>query len=326
MVLLWAPGQTESHSFPNQAYREDELSRVILTGPPASLNAEHFTDNCTEPYGLLRNGLPFVVYRILLFCDDFQQSSQMSKAASAGGCYFLPLSLPVEKRRSSSSVRIISLTPPNTSTNDLLRYIVPDMRQATVHGVDGHTPSGTRLRIFLDVLGFVGDYPASACVVDVLGHVGNAPCTHCSFRRLRNVTNNGSRFGYTTKIHSRNSSFLRNLDRYAALRLSELPDSDANRLGMIPNSRANDRTCPLMYFQRTLEDQRSRSAVRQNGKPVVQCIFEAYRNNVIAPDNLPRKNKDVQVEYLSSTCTRTSLFNQKIGSLRNCTRFASYFV
>ena len=200
MVHLWAPGQTESHSFPNQAYREDDVSRVILTGPPAAMNAQHFRDNWTQPYGLLHNGLPFVVYRILLYCDDFQQSSQMSKAASDGVCYFLPLYLPVEKRCSLSSVRIISLTPTNTSTNDVLRYIIPDMVQATVHGLEGRTPSGTRRRIFLDVLGFVGDYPVYASVVDVLGHVGSAPCNHCSFRCLRNVTNNGSSVYWTVDL------------------------------------------------------------------------------------------------------------------------------
>lgn len=36
--------------------------------------------------------------------------------------------------------------------------------------MEGHSPNGTKLRIFVDAMGLVGDYPASAAVIDVIGH------------------------------------------------------------------------------------------------------------------------------------------------------------
>ena len=63
------------------------------------------------------------------------------------------MSLPVERSRNTSSVRIISLTPPGVSTNDVLHFIVPDLVHVRTKGVNGHSPNGTKLRIVVDAIG-----------------------------------------------------------------------------------------------------------------------------------------------------------------------------
>ena len=66
--------------------------------------------NKIKSYGNLEDWTTFVVHRILLYCDDFNKSSQLSLKGSAGGCYFLPMSLPLEQLRSTSAVKNISDT------------------------------------------------------------------------------------------------------------------------------------------------------------------------------------------------------------------------
>ncbi len=52
---------------------------------------------------------------------------------------------------------------------------------------------GTRRRIFLDLVGVVGDAPPVNEVLDVLGHTGNACCHLCHFVR-HSETLIGSRY------------------------------------------------------------------------------------------------------------------------------------
>ena len=245
---------------------------------------EQTTWRRNSAFGKLRDGTPFLVYRILLYCDNFQKSSAMHPKGSAGGCYFMPLSLPPESRRKKSSTRIISLTPPGVSRSEVLHFITDDLVSSAVRGVEGYTPRGMKFRIFVDVVGFIGDYPASSAVADVMGHTARAPCTFCTFRRLQYNDASGSRFGYTTKVHARNSTFLRHGERQRSLRSSEISDEDATRLGMIPNSRFMERNCPLV--QVSLDARKRESSLTEHGNPVVPCIFDAYRSNVIAPDHL----------------------------------------
>lgn len=227
---------------------------------------------------------PYVVYRIILYCYDFQKSSALYPKGSAGGCYFLHIFLPPEDRRSKSSVRIISLTPPEVSTNGVLNYITSDLVNAVMNGVDSTTLLGEYVEVFIDPVAFIGDYPASAETIDVIGHVARAPCTLCTFRRLHETETSGSRFGYTSGVHSRNSAFISHEDRQRSLRNANLPDPDASRLGMISCKKNSDRRCPLLHLKRSLEENISRAARTEDGIAIVSYIFDAYRSNLIVPD------------------------------------------
>jgi hypothetical protein len=46
--------------------------------------------------GFLKNGKPYVVYRMMLYSDEF--NPYLGKKVSYGGCYMLPLGLPPENR------------------------------------------------------------------------------------------------------------------------------------------------------------------------------------------------------------------------------------
>ena len=123
----------------------------------------------------------------------------------------IPLNLSMEKRRVLSGRRTISLTPPGVSTNDVLDFIIDDLVDASVNGVIGIDPTGKSCRIFIDVVGFVAEYPASPDVLDVMKHGIIAPCTHCTFRRRK--TKLESRYAFSCDIHSNNTSFVRSLHR-----------------------------------------------------------------------------------------------------------------
>ena len=65
--------------------------------------------------GRLKDGRRYVVYRVLLYCDDFQPHT--SKPVSYGGCYMLPMGIPPDQRACYGAVRCIGLTPPRVSSN-----------------------------------------------------------------------------------------------------------------------------------------------------------------------------------------------------------------
>lgn len=69
---------------------------------------------------ILLDGTKYVVYRMLLYCDDFRPFSSTYPKGSAGGCYMLPLGLPPGNRNTRASVRILGLTPLGVSTNKVL--------------------------------------------------------------------------------------------------------------------------------------------------------------------------------------------------------------
>ena len=257
-----------------------ELNLLRLSNQTTQLPTQHASR------GHLANGTPYVVYRILLYCDDFQRSSQHYPRGSAGGCYFLPLSLPPEKRRTISAVRVISLTPPGVSTNQVLQYIINDLVRATTFGIDGHTPDGSPIKIFIDVVGFVGDYPAAAATIDVLGHVSSAPCTLCTFRRQHAAVAEGSRHGYTTEVHAGNSSFLRHAERHFSLRKAGLSAHDANFLGMVHSERTRARNSPLIQLSKEILKKQGDIPLSTAGRKVVPGLFDPFRCNIVAPDHL----------------------------------------
>lgn len=51
--------------------------------------------------------------------------------------------------------------------------VIDDVVEGTVTGYDGFDPNGKSVRIFLDMVAFLGDYPATAAVSDVRGHTKN---------------------------------------------------------------------------------------------------------------------------------------------------------
>ena len=234
--------------------------------------------------GKLQNGKSYVVYRVLLYCDDFSPYSPISSSGSAGGCYMLPIGLPHTQRTARTATRLIGLTPPGVSSRKLLLHIIPNLLRATTEGIEGQTSDGRSVKIFIDVLGFLGDYLESAHGTDLLGHNADAPCTCCSIRRYKHTKS--STLGYSTTIHSCNSSAVRFGDRHWALRESGVDNDDCRFLGMCENAKVSNESCPLLVLQVEMEKHRPAIAIASDGVPVVPGLFDAYRSNFVAPDHL----------------------------------------
>lgn len=77
---------------------------------------------------------------------------------------------------------------------------------------------------------------------------------------------------------------------------------------MIQSSRVSDKTCPLLYLQRKLEDVEATIPVNVDGDRVVNGQFDAFRSNVVAPDHLltglAKNVLDAVHKYLSSQDSR----------------------
>ncbi len=107
--------------------------------------------------GKLDTGEPYCVYRFVLFWDGFEIRS--GKSASGEGIYMLCLNMSAKSRASPNAIRVISLTPPGMGADVVLRRISEDILQGTTHGFVDYDATGVRQRIFLDLVGFLGDTP-----------------------------------------------------------------------------------------------------------------------------------------------------------------------
>lgn len=103
-------------------------------------------DQIVSSFGKLNDGRRYFVYRILLYCDGFSQYKE--RKGFAGGCYILPLNLPLKVRQSSKAVRVLALTPPGVSTNSVLEEIIPDIVEGCTQGFEAVTPDGETIQIF----------------------------------------------------------------------------------------------------------------------------------------------------------------------------------
>ena len=239
--------------------------------------------NAAPCYGRLADGSQYFVYRFLLYSDGFTPT--LGNKGSVCGCYMLPLGIPVENRTIGGSVRRIALAPPGVSPNLITEKIVDDIKTGITEGFQIKQLNGDPIRIFLDPVGNIGDYPAITEAIDVLGHNANAPCTICSF--VRRAGENYSRYSYTATIHSGHLSFRRSGLRNQHLRnSSNINNDDMNSIGLLPNSRLSGRSQPLHKLMSLYTDVRGEIPKTESGEPVVPPFFDAYLSNVIAPDHL----------------------------------------
>ena len=185
----------------------------------ADSSPDDFPNGHQCSFGTLADGRRFAIMRILLYTDDFQPYG--FRQGSAGGCYILPLGVPVWERSGVNSIRILGVTPAGVTSNVLINAIIPDIAKASSEGVSVAMPDGSALVLFLDVVGYIGDYPAMVHLLDVNGVHGLAPCNYCTFHKARASSSEetgpvpieSSSYAYSTAIHSGNLSFRRTRER-----------------------------------------------------------------------------------------------------------------
>jgi hypothetical protein len=257
-------------------------ARVASVHLHKALDHEEITSYAPST-GFLQDGRKYFVYRAMLYTDDFQ--AHVSRNGSYGGCYMLPIGILPEERAGYSAVRCISLTPPDVSTNEVLLRIIPDIVKCTTTGIEGKDANGERVTIFLDIVGYIGDYPAVTHALDVLGHNSRAPCHLCAFlRQDRTGTEGLNYYGYSTAVHSRASSFCRDGRRINSVRSGLSSSSLFQALGL--RHPVDESQCPLHVLCGALSKVRSQVPRTDCGVPVVPSVFDPYRSCMVAPDHL----------------------------------------
>ena len=235
--------------------------------------------------GQLQDGRNYLRVPLLLFADDF--SATGGRGGSSGGCYILPLLVPVWARRGMHSVRAIGLSPPGVSSNVTMKHIVEDIVACGTTGVEIELLEGRRVVIFGEVVGFVGDYPGEAHALDVMGPTASAPCTLCIFQRSSPVLDETStRYAYTTSVHSADPSFRRTKDKMRVIRQKAANADDLKDVGLKALSESELARLPLHHLSDELERHRCKVPLTREGQPVVNFDFDPYQNSFVGPSHL----------------------------------------
>lgn len=234
--------------------------------------------------GKLDNGKTFYRYQILLYADDFNPRSTLFPKGSVGGLYLSPSSLHIHTRRSQFTIRTVCLTPPGISTNVAFDHIIDDLVNGSISGIECKDAFQNDVVVYLQVMGFVGDYPASSAVVDVKGHTALAPCTHCT--TPKNRSEESSTFAYTTTFHSAHNAFRRTQLRSTSMHSLGLSSVVAKCLGMKihESSDVHERgKCPLLKFAQNYNE---RVRTVSGSSHLRHDSLDGYDLNIIAPDHL----------------------------------------
>ena len=263
-----------------------ESQTTVSSMPIASSGAEYgqHSRGRRDVCGTLQDGSRYFVYRFCLYADGFKQKKSLADTRSVTGCYIMPTGIYLNSRSSSSCTRVVTLCPTGHDVNNVMNVVMDDIIEGTVHGITAEDPDGNEIRIFLDPVTFLGDYPAVTASMDALGHTANAFCTLCSMSKRK-----GSRSGkvlYTSNIHSRRMAFSRFKARLDAIRTSGIHARVLRKSGLTGLSQGDVIGRPLVRLERGLEDGRHRIPLTSLGNRVVPGIFDSSLNTAAAPDHL----------------------------------------
>ena len=189
----------------------------------------------------------------------------------------------VKSRRSQATIRTLSLTPPDVSSNVILDMMINDLVDGCLNGFQCVDALGQKVRCFFDVIGFVADYPASTAVVDTKGHTAFAPCTHCTFHFSRSPFT--SKYAFSTSITSCNPTYRRTDNRTWAFRSAWMDARDLKQLGLVPvgcESLLSVGTSTILKLSH-IHSQKLQS-LREKLNPNAH-LLDGYNINVIAPDH-----------------------------------------
>ena len=95
----------------------------------------------------------------------------------------IPLGLPLDRRRSASASRVLTLIPDKGDDWNVFKLIEDDLVTAATEGIVTVDPYGATVRVFVVMVSFFGDYPAVTAMSDLRGHTVLAFCTFCLMRK-----------------------------------------------------------------------------------------------------------------------------------------------
>jgi len=195
----------------------------------------------------------------------------------------MPLGLSLPCRRSTSCVRVLTIAPHGTSVLDAMALFVNDIVKGSTDGVQGMDPFGRRVRIFIDLVGFYGDFPVSSEMCDSMGHVADACCNMCCMRKRKNGPE--PPIMYTTEINSRRAGYMRCDERMYALRESVQIGQLSRILGVRYRSNATASIHPFIRLSNLLRQEGNMNHT-VNGKKVLDTWFDSSFCCAAVPDHL----------------------------------------
>lgn len=230
-------------------------------------------------FGETRCGQRYLIYRFYLYWDAFivHETTQ----ASAEGLYLVPLNIAPDRRRSQHDVRVVTLTPPGVKADAVFDRVAEDIKKGGREGFEDYDAEGKPRRIFLDLLGFVGDTPAINDCLDVRGHSANSPCHQCHFQKHA-VGVTTSHFAPCNATGAKTAS-RRTSKRHAAVRSCEIGKINHVLLGLNVAPTLRQRRIQILCDQ--LSGTSCMFSTRA-GVPLVQTCMDPYAACWIAPDHV----------------------------------------
>ncbi len=237
------------------------------------LDEENVEESYSPNTGYLENGTKYFVYRFLLYTDGF--SAHRSRTGSMDGMYIVPLGIPIEQRTDAGCLHKITLAPPGVSATDIFDLVIDDIVVGMTDGVDVYV-EGEKCRLFLDMICYIGDSPALACVTGCKGDSSDTPCHVCGFRRdkrkkVQIVSSNGAT--------SSQSAERRSVRRVLDIRASANGAEDIDKIGI------RNVDAAILKLSKKLKEARGIPKT-SNGFEVVPKSFDAYISSLISPDHV----------------------------------------
>ncbi len=296
--LLFIDGGAELPGFSSSEQRCDTFFRSFLSGMSVdattkamdvrAVTIKRLHPNPRGParfrpissVGTLQSGEPYFIYRFLLFWDGFQITT--GKQSSGDGLYLQCINLPSAARNSQHSVRILAQSPPGVNVSELIVKLIPDLIAGSTEGFKDVDGDGNIRRVFLDLVGVLGDTPALNEVLDVLGHTSTFCCHLCRFSR-GSSTILGARYAGLSPCAAQTAS-RRGFYQHTAVRDCKANDEACRMLGIRPASHSSK--LPLHAIRLAMEQCRSMTPCLADGTPLLPCILDPYRACLVAPDHL----------------------------------------
>lgn len=165
-----------------------------------------------------------------------------------------------------------------------------DLKNAATSGINTLDGDGNPIRVFIQVVGYIGNFLEIAHVTDLLGH--NADAAHLCVFRKQKLNPHRSAHGYTTELCSSDSSSFRSGPRTKSIRQASGTEEEKLRLvkylGMAPPSSTKVTESPMFLLHEKLSQAQSSGKIplASCGHQLFDASFDPYRSVLVAPDHL----------------------------------------
>lgn len=265
----------------NSDARQLVAVRKVLSMPSSSGMSPGSKTSPTPILGKLDKGELYFLYRFLLYWDKFQVSSG-GVDNNMDALYLLPTNLNYDARNSSDTARLLTVTPAIVHTDEPLQILAKDIEEGTLNGFETVGFDGESIRVFLQLLGTIGDSRAAEEAIDVRGSTGTDYCHLCNVRRPKKQR---ARTRFMDPIgRSSLTSSTRTLLKHRAIRKNRAHGHDLKWMGISYDDK--HLKYPLLSMATNILKNRSDIHKTSQGLPVISPIYDPYQCSLLGPDHI----------------------------------------